>query len=213
MAYNACEVSVSIKDATINDLKQANKYIRKAKSESSGITIVNLENIALCSIICFSDASFANLKGSSSQGGYIIFLYRNEKSFSPIAWKSCKLKRVVKSTLAAETLALEQALETCFMMKSFLCELLNKEISNEVLPIKCYVDNKSLVDSIFSTKTLSEKRLEIDICIIREMLNKNEVYSVEWCKSELQLADCLTKGTASSEKLLDVLKNGGGLLE
>ena len=213
MAYSACEVSVSIKDATINDLIQANKYIRKAKSESSGIRIVDLENIATCSIICFSDASFANLKGSSSQGGFIIFLYRNEKSFSPIAWKSFKIKRVVKSTLAAETLALEQALETCFMMKSFLCELLNKEISNEVLPIKCYVDNKSLVDSIFSTKTLSEKRLKIDICIIREMLNKKEVYSVEWCKSELQLADCLTKGTASSAKLLDVLKNGGGLLE
>ena len=59
----------------------------------------------------------------------------------------------VKSTLAAET----QALETCFIMKCFLCEMLNKEISNEVLPIKCYVNNKSLKDSIFSTKTLTEK--------------------------------------------------------
>ena len=48
----------------------------------------------------------------------------------------------VKSTLAAET----QALETCFIMKSFLCEMLNKEISNEVLPIKCYVNNKSLTE-------------------------------------------------------------------
>ena len=213
IAYNACEVNVSIKDATISDLMQANKYVRKVKSESSSIKIVNLENLENCSLVYFSDASFANLKGNSSRGGFIIFLYRSENLFSPIAWKSFKIKRVVKSTLAAETLALEQALEMCFMMKSFLCELLNKEISKKVLPIKCYVDNKSLVDSIFSTKTLTEKRLKIDICIIRDMLSKNKVYSIEWCKREAQLADCLTKGTASNTKLLNVLKNGSGLLE
>ena len=119
------------------------------------IKIVDLENLEQFSIICLSETSFTNLKGNSSQRGFIIFLYRNEKLFAPIAWKSFKIKRVVKSTLAAEIPALEQALETCFMMKSFLCELLNKEISNEVLPIKCYVDNKSLVDYIISTKTVN----------------------------------------------------------
>ena len=98
-------------------------------------------------------------------------------------------------------------------MKSFLCELLNKEISNEVLTIKCYVDNKSLVDSIFSTKTVTEKRLKIDIFIIRDMLNENEVYSIEWCKRESQLADFLTKRTASNTKLLNVLKSRNGFLE
>ena len=53
-----------------------------------------------------------------------------------------KIKRVVKSALAAETLALEQALETCFMMKLFLCELLDKEILNEILLAKYHNDNK-----------------------------------------------------------------------
>ena len=86
----------------------------------------------------------------------------------------------MKSTLAAETVALEQALGTCFVIKSFFRELLDKEISNEVLPIKCYIDNKSLVDSIFPTKTITEKQLKIDICIICDMLNENEVYSIEW---------------------------------
>ena len=216
IAYNACEVSVFIKDATINDLIQANRYIRyicKAKSKSALIRLVDLENLEQCSIICFSDASFANLKGNSSQGGYIVFLYRDEKLFSPIARKSFKVKRVVKSSLAAESLALEEALETCFMMKSFPCELLNKEISNKVLPIKCYVDNKSLVNSIFSTKTVTEKQLKIDSCIICDMLNKNKVYSIEWFKSESQLADCLTKRIVSNTKLLNVLKNGIGFLE
>ena len=51
--------------------------------------------------------SFANLKDHFSQSGYIIFLYKNIKSFSPVAWKSRKIKRVVKSSLAAEILTFE----------------------------------------------------------------------------------------------------------
>ena len=36
---------------------------------------------------------------------------------------------------------------------------------------------------------------------------KNEVYSIEWCKSKSQLADYfLTKGTASKIEFLNVLK-------
>ena len=50
------------------------------------------------------------------------------------------------------------------MMKSFLCELLkllNKEISNQLLPTKCYVDNKSLlVDSIFFKKNCNWQRIK-----------------------------------------------------
>ena len=45
------------------------------------------------------------------------------------------------------------------------------------------------------------------------MLNENEVHSIEWCKSESQLADCLTKGPASNTKLLNVLKNDSGFPE
>ena len=85
IAYNVCEVSVSIKNATINDLIEATKYIRKAKPESALIETVDLENLEQCSIICFSDASFANLKGNLSQR--FIFLYRIEKLSSSIAWK------------------------------------------------------------------------------------------------------------------------------
>ena len=57
----------------------------------------------------FSDASFANLKSRPSQAGFIIFLCDSGK-YAPRAWKSNKLKRVVKITLSAETLALEEAL-------------------------------------------------------------------------------------------------------
>ena len=45
------------------------------------------------------------------------------------------------------------------------------------------------------------------------MITKKEITSVEWCKSELQLADGLTKGTVNCMKLSSVLKGITSLLE
>ena len=76
----------------------------------------------------------------------------------------------------------------------------------EAIPIHCVVDNKSLIECIYSTKTITEKRLKIDICVIREMIERGEIKSVVWRESQLQLADCLTKTGASSNKLLMTLE-------
>ena len=141
----------------------------------------SLGNLESLSITCFSDASFANPKSRASQGGFAIFFCGNER-FSPIAWKSRKLKRVVKSTLSAETLALEEALESCFMIRSLLCEVLNNEMHHVIFPIYCYTD-KSLVEMVNSTKTLTEKELKVHIRIIREMIEKHEVKQISWCDS------------------------------
>ena len=81
---SACEVSVSTKNATIVDLIKANKNISKLKSECLFLKIVDAEDIDLRTIKCFSDASFANLKGDSPRSGYIMFLYKKSKLFSPI---------------------------------------------------------------------------------------------------------------------------------
>ena len=61
-----------------------------------------------------------------------------------------KIQRVVKSTIAAETLALQEALETCYMIRTILLELYKKETDNGLFPIHCYTDNKLLLDSIGS---------------------------------------------------------------
>ena len=44
------------------------------------------------------------------------------------------------------------------------------------------------------------------MCAIREMIEKGEIESVRLTLSGDQLADCLTKSTASSEKLVRVLE-------
>ena len=62
ISYQACEVSTSIKNATICDLKTANKYICKLKSLEVVLKFPNLGNLENVRIMCFSDASFVSLK-------------------------------------------------------------------------------------------------------------------------------------------------------
>lgn len=59
-------------------------------------------------------SSFASLKNGGKQGIFIIFLYGTLSA--PTARTSKNLKRLVKSTLSDETLALEVSLETCFLI-------------------------------------------------------------------------------------------------
>ena len=40
---------------------------------------------------------------------------------------------------------------------------------------------------------ITEKRLQVDICITMEMINKKVVKQIIWCDSRSQLSDCLTK--------------------
>ena len=160
-----------------------------------------INDLQNASLVCFSDASFANLKCGGSQGGLLVFLQGRNGKYMLLAWQSRKLKRVVKSTLTAETLALQEVIEAAIMIKTMFLEILNVDAHNQILLIKCVTDSKSLYDAVYSTKTLTEKRLKTELCAIRESLKKQKIHAMKWICSEDQLADCLTKEDASREKL------------
>ena len=86
-----------------------------------------------------------------------------------LAWQSRKLKRLVKSNLTAETLALQEVIEAIIMIKTMFLETLNVDSHDQILLIKCVTDSKSLHDAVYSTETLTEKQLKIELC--REQLN------------------------------------------
>ena len=88
------------------------------------------------------------------------------------------------------------------MIRSTIQELLN---SNNPCEIIVLTDNRSLQDAIYSTKTVEDKRLKVDICTLRDMVNRKEITEVIWIESEKQLADSLTKGGASTARLLQAL--------
>ena len=182
MISAASIVSGSIRDARVRDLITANKFFKILKSTEVVLSFLKIEAIASTALIWFSDASFGNLKCGGSQGG-MIKEGSNGKDM-PVTWQSRKLRRVVKSTLTAETLALQEVSEVAFMIKCTLLEILN---------FKCWKPNlansKYLHDAVYCSNNPTEKRFKIELCSIQESLEKG----------------CLTKEGASCEKLYDAL--------
>lgn len=74
MAYAASIVSGSIKDATVRDIITANKFVKMLQSKDVVLSFPKIEDIENSELICFSEASFANLKCGGSQGGIIVFI-------------------------------------------------------------------------------------------------------------------------------------------
>ena len=144
------------------------------------------------------------MSDGSSQGGHIVFLTDSDDNSCPLSWQSTKLKRVVKSTLAAETLALVDGADNAFLLSKLLGEIIYNE-KNSRLPIECRTDNRSLFQAAHTTNTLSDKRLRIEMSIVREMIERGELELV-WVEAKHQLADVLTKKGASSASLLEVLQ-------
>ena len=89
-------------------LIHANKLINRLKTEQFCAIFPPLDRDSF-DFIVFSDASDASLPdGVSSSLGYIIVMSDGVNS-CPISWKSGKIQRVVRSTLAAEALASGEA--------------------------------------------------------------------------------------------------------
>lgn len=70
-------------------------------------------------------------------------------------------------------------------------------ITHKSLPIIAYTDNKSVIEAVFSTKLVDDKRLRVDIAAIREFLETNDINQIKWCSGDIQLANCMTKQGAS----------------
>ena len=149
--YDVLEISSNLKHPVVEDILKANKCVKKLRNDECFITFPPLGDPNNLRLVAFSDASHANLSdGVSSAGGFIVFLVNGENQCCPLAWGSKKIRRVVKSTLAAESLAMVEAVDVCYYLAHILSEILF--MNTKKVPIECYVDNHSLWDNVHSTK-------------------------------------------------------------
>ena len=152
-------------------------------------------------IVCFSDASWGNLPEGGSQGGHLIFISNCEGVANLISWQSHRMKRVARSTLAAETLAAVDACDSALLLSSQIAEIMNiKPLPRNI------TDNEPLVNASRSTTSVQEKRLRVDISVLREMIDRREIEPLSWVSTEYQLADCLTKQGAKVDNLIAAIK-------
>ena len=208
MSYEVLELSCVMSNPKVENLIQANKCIKKMGMVECNLKFPDLGDLKKVELVALSDASHANLPdGFSSAGGFIVFLVGENGNSCPLAWEAKKIRRVVKSTLAAETLAASDAVDSCYYLGSMLSEILFNVHGRNVIPITCYVDNYSLFENVHSTKNVNEKRLRIDLAALKELV-KEGLVSLKWLESCRQLSDCFTKRGVNTYKLIDIIEKG-----
>ena len=207
VAYDNCIVGNSITKATVRDVTIANKAIRKAKARLVSLNYSVDFDLKSIRIIGYTDASFGNLSDGGSQGAFIIFLIDSSGRASPVTWQSRRIRRAANSTLAAECIAAVEAAEACIHLQTLLKEILHQSNAEmNMMPISILCDNRSLVDAVHTSTAVQNRRLQIEVGILREMLQKSELEEFRWISTELQVANALTKAGCSGELLCQILK-------
>ena len=93
---------------------------------------------------------------------------------------------------------MKDALDAGFLIKSLLSELLYED--KKEIPLEAITDSQALHESAYSTKSMQDRRLRIDLSIIREYI-LNDKCAITWVPSGEQLADVLTKEGVDESKI------------
>ena len=163
-AFDVIELSTRFNCATSLDLSRVKKVLLKLREHESVIKFNRMNSDR--SILIFTDAAHTNLSdGISSTSGLAVFIADKSGNMSPLSWRSNKIRRVVRSALAAETLALQESIEAALYVRHMMCEILG--IHAKMIPIHSYIDSRSLLEALRSTKLVDDRRLRIDIGAIK----------------------------------------------
>ena len=66
------------------------------------------------------------------------------------------------------------------------------------------IDSKTLEKAIVSTTEISNRKLRIDLAVIKKALEMGEVVEVRWVESEKQVADGRTRGSVGGNIFLQL---------
>ena len=203
LSFEVCQFSSKVTQAVVEDIVQLIKIVHRAKKHDAKVIIPQLD-FSTVQITIYTDSNLNNLPNGGSQEGHIVFLSDKDNNYVPISWVSQRIQRVVRSTLAAEAVSLNNACDDGV----FLGRILNGVLGNSTpLPIVAYTDNKSTHDSINSSTSVSDKKLRLEIGALREYQEKKTI-DIRKVPGKENISDVLTKRGASSRSLLAVITSG-----
>eukprot|EP00439_Symbiodinium_sp_Y106_P032208 s2743_g3.t2 len=188
--------------ATVADLRDANRVVDLAKADA-GISMFypagKFSWHDAC-VVSFSDASHAGEEGLRSQQGRFHYITSekmvgsNEHVAHTIGYGSTTIRRVCRSTLQAETYAMQSAVESGDRLRAI-----------RQFYASCEASCRSLTDHRNSCQAskVSDRRLAIELESVRQQLWEGDskthiIYSphgdrLRWTDTATQVADALTK--------------------
>ena len=197
-------------DLTVEAVKEFNSTLADAKRRMP-THVFHPIPLRDAVVIAVGDASLGNVGKTKtrSQGGCVTLIGEArmaeegaEGRVSVVHWRSHRIKRVVRSTIASECFAAIEAVEEADIWRAHLAEAFHfhgkldlKQWEAEVnscVPLVHVTDARSLFDLVRKRGTVpTERRLLLDIESLRERVESGMI--CRWCDTKQMVADCLTK--------------------
>jgi hypothetical protein len=133
IAFDVSEAQQKMAEPVVARLLEINALLRKAKKIESSMCSIKIPqiNFEKAVMVAFNTANFGNMPRHGSQAGFMILVaevMRVQKSAKAaiVSWASHRIKRVVKSTLAAEAAALSEVQDQLKYARVLFMQMLGK---------------------------------------------------------------------------------------
>ena len=206
---------------TVSHVQLFNKAIREMKQNKICLKFPSDVPMESWRIMAVSDAGWGTRGNGESQGGYILcltnsaMLEQKPATCWIVDWSSKKLRRAVRSSVAAETLAGQNGMDAIEMFQAMLEETIRgvtpKQFREQVPkhPAALVVDSKGFYDAVTrsccSQAVSIERRLQIDYAIAKETM-RNQNIKIFWINNVRMIADILTKLRGDTKPLYELLQ-------
>ena len=209
-----------------NTLKDVNRFVRELyhqKNEKISVFDLHGQEDEDLVAVGWSDAALANRVDLSSTGGYVVgfvnkkMLDGEKGPVSLISWSTHKLRRVCRSSLAAEAQALAECEAELFLVRALWQELLGADLdlrnpwnTSKLTPGVLVIDAKALYDTLkqqdVPNLSSKEKHTALEVLGLSQHLVEQSTI-LRWCNSDQQLSDGMTKMSAQ-DKVANFLRRG-----
>ena len=228
LSFEVSLVQQSINQATFETVKVANQLVRRARQIQYEIKIPCVD-LSKPAILVVSDASPGKMPRSGSQGGFFIFVTnqsvdQNSTPVGVVQWLSHRLKRVARSSLATEGMALCEAVEHGEYVRACLAEILDPQFdfrkweeAASWIEMITGTDCKSVYDNVSSERGISKDRmLALDLAQLKETFesqwkedsSRHRNAKLRWLPGPRNVADGLTKYVPVQDVMISVLRDG-----
>ena len=207
-----------VKEPVIKDVAEANAAAHLLRSSAAQkIVIWPIPPKDLRFSVVSDSAGPGSADAEQAQGVWLVFSSERDlvdgdlSRVSPMAWRSSRLRRVVSSTLAGETLALCQGVAEMEWLQAIWQDVVfNRAVrdgwEDQVLDFSvilreagplgsvAVVDAKSVFDTLVKSTAGSkqDRRTSIDLALLRDRFAKEGI-SIRWVPHPLMPSDMMTK--------------------
>ncbi|CAK0800860.1 unnamed protein product [Prorocentrum cordatum] len=206
------------KKPAVGDIRKINRLLKwiMVNAKQLGVRFIELD-MTRVRLAVVSDSAFhaMEFEGLAIRGCVIMLLEADDEVLQTgttyrivmLDWYSRKQNNVVRSTYAAELMALLDALGTGTLMNVAMTEIsegvctanqmrVRQEAGDLVLKMIAAIDAKAVFDAISADtiKVTTDKRMFVPTLAAREQIDRLQLAQLSWIDTLDMLADGLTKG-------------------